>query len=397
MLYLFKNKMLGGDFSLDKTRYLEMLQMTKEFLKKNVPFITVGFLGKRIISIIIVLITSTVAYITGYLFLWGYYFGGEKDQSLLSVAVNFVPIDNKVAFSVGFFYIVLIGIIVLFLISLLIEKPTLNSWVLIIIAVGLVNLALVGFLADSVTLANYSKVLLFWILPFFMLFTIIYYYVWVKEVKLAILAVIYCISLYFNLFFIAQKYNLMWLEKVLIPGFVIFIFIIGVPLAIVVKSIGNKKKLLWLKIFLWCIAGFPLVLILAYKMIENLITTIMILIGLLVIYILFLKIRAKFKQQKSKRSEGVLLIEKPITAFLYILAVFLILGVFLPYYLIKGGDYMHSIMKTNGYQKIEYTWGQETKRIEGTIISNRNDTYYISTTDRKLMIIKTKDIIIGSN
>lgn len=132
-------------------------------------------------------------------------------------------------------------------------------------------------------------------------------------------------------------------------------------------------------------------------MIENLITTIMILIGLLVIYILFLKFRAKFKQQKSKRSEGVLLIEKPITAFLYILAVFLILGVFLPYYLIKGGDYMHSIMKTNGYQKIEYTWGQETKRIEGTIISNRNDTYYISTTDRKLMIIKTKDIIIGSN
>ena len=26
---------------------------------------------------------------------------------------------------------------------------------------------------------------------------------------------------------------------------------------------------------------------------------------------------------------------------------------------------MHSIMKTNGYQKIEYTWGQETKCIEG--------------------------------
>ena len=78
---------------------------------------------------------------------------------------------------------------------------------------------------------------------------------------------------------------------------------------------------------------------------------------------------------------------------LYILAVFLILGVFLPYYLIKGGDYMHSIMRTNGYQKIEYTWGQETKFIEGTIISSRNDTYYISTTDRTLMILKQRILL----
>lgn len=382
---------------MKKNRYLEMLQKVKEMLQKNFSFISLGFIGKRILSIIIILITSTVAYFSGYLFLWGYYFGGEKNQSLLSTAVNFVPMDNVVALSVGFFYIVLIGIIALFLISLIIEKPTVDSWILIVIAVGLVNLAIVGFLADSVTIENYFKVFSFWILPFLILFTIVYYYVWVKEFKLAIIAVVYCFSLYLNLFFIAKKYNLLWLEDILFPGFVILIFIIGIPLAIGLRSIGNTKILICLKVFLGVIAGIPLVPILICKIIENIIIVMVISIVLIVIYLSFLKIRTQFQGPKSRNNERILLLEKPITAFLYILAVFLILGVFLPYYLIKGGDYMHSIMRTNGYQKIEYTWGQETKYIEGTIISSRNDTYYISTTDRTLMILKTKDIIIGSN
>ncbi|MGK9483507.1 hypothetical protein [Bacillus tropicus] len=323
---------------------------------------------------------------------------------MLSVAVNFVPIDNVVAFSVGFFYIVLIGVIVLFLISLLIERPTLNSWVVIIISAGLVNLAIVGFLADSVTLGNYFKVLSFWILPFLIVYTIIYYYVWIKELKLAIIAVVYCIFLYFYLLFIAKEYSLLWLENMLIPGFTILLFIVGIPFVIAIRSISNKKILIGCKIFLWGvwgIVGIPLFLGLICKVIDHIstviITLIVILLLIAAVYMLFFKLLIKFRNQKSNNSEGVLWIEKPIAVSLYILTIFLVLGVFLPFYLIKGGDYMHSIIKTNGYQKIEYIWGQEKKYIEGTIISNRNDTYYISTIDRELMIIKAKDIVIGPN
>lgn len=58
---------------------------------------------------------------------------------------------------------------------------------------------------------------------------------------------------------------------------------------------------------------------------------------------------------------------------------------------------MYSIIQPNNHQKIEYTWDGQTEFVKGSVISSKNDIYYISNMDRKLLILKVKDVKINSD
>ena len=84
--------------------------------------------------------------------------------------------------------------------------------------------------------------------------------------------------------------------------------------------------------------------------------------------------------------------EKPILSLLFFAAVLLIGLSFLSNALIKGGDMFYSVVIPEQIQNIEYIWNGESYMVEGLVVSNTDDTYYISTTEQKLMIIHTSEI-----
>ncbi len=393
--------MIGGDVCLERNSYLEMLEKAKKLLQKNLSFITVGFIGKRIVSIIIILITSTFAYLSGYLFLWGYYFGGEKDQSLLSVAVNLVPIDHVVAFSVGFFYIILIVIILLLFIVIFVEKLTWHSGISIIIVLGLTNLAIVYFLADNVSFENYGKTLGVWLLPILFIFMGAYYYVWAKSPRVAMLAFLYCLAIYINIIFILRYLEILTLEEFWIPLIFVLMVIFGVPFAFLLKIRCNSKILKWLRIFFDSFSWFPLVSLIIYIKTQNIWITLVCIVFILCIYkLISVKFVVSRKKQiiiERKGSGNKEINQKPLTLFLCIIAMFFILSHVFLNALIKGGDYMYSIIQPNNHQKIEYKWDGQTEFVKGSVISSKNDIYYISNMDRKLLILKVKDVKINSD
>ncbi|GAB6611723.1 MULTISPECIES: hypothetical protein [Bacillus] len=389
---------------MEQNGYIEILQKAKEFLQKNFSFIKVGFISKRIISIIIILISSTVAYFSGYLFLWGYYFGGEKDESLLSVAVNLVPIERVVAFSVGFFYIILIGIIVLFFIAILKNKASFDSAFLIVLALGFTNLAIVYFLAAEVTLMVYIQTLLLWLLPLFIILICTNFYFLFKASYAFISYQIYCCSTYISLIIISKYFDLPSLGALLSrPEFLMVLSIIGAPTIFLINRIRNQMILFAVKIILKSVGIIPIFLMIGWHIYIDLLAKII--FTLFVINtMIYMRVRGgKEKTEKILADEGrkktmkPLYITKPFTVILYMLVVFFIMSNLTLYSLVQGGKYMYLILQPNNYQEIEYIWDGKLKQIQGNIISSRNDTYYISTTDRKLMILKTKDIIIGSN
>ncbi len=397
-------KMLGGDFFLGKTEYLEILRRTKEFLQKNFSFIKVGFFGKRIISIIIILISSSVAYFSGYLFLWGYYFGGEKDQSLLSVAVNLVPIDRVIAFSVGFFYIILIGIIVLFFVAILKNKDSFDSAFLIALALGLTNIAIVYFFAAEITFMAYIQTLLLWVLPLLLVLISANFYFCFKDFYTFISYEVYCYTTYISFIIISKYFNLTSLGDLLSRfEFFILMFIIGAPTIFLINQIKNQMILFTVKKILKSIVIIPILLMLGLHIYVDAWAKAIFTVFIINTMIYIRVRRGEDKTTKILADEGrrgvtkPLYITKPFTVILYMLVVFFIISNLTLYSLVQGGKYMYLILQPNNYQTIEYIWDGKLKRIKGNIISSQNDTYYISTTERKLMILKTKDIIIDSN
>lgn len=390
---------------MERNIYLEPLQKIKDLLQKYFPFITVSFLGKRILSVIIILLSSTFAYASGYLFLWGYYFGGMKDQSLLSVAVNFVPINNVVAFSVGFFYILLIGIVLLFFLALFKDKPSYDTVLLITLAIGLTNLVIVYFLAEEVEFMAYFRTILLWIVPLFFICILGSIYLCFKELYNFISYSLYYLAACTSCIIVVRYFELLdFNDKIFLAflGLIPFIIPVGISVIFMINKIKNERILFIIKYTLKCIGLIPIFLVLILHASKD--TTAEILyIGFIISLRVYLKKRVNQNEQKAgdvfvtNNNTKPLFITKPFTIFLYVLVVFFIIGIFIPYYLVQGGRYVYLVMQPNSHQKIEYIWDGKKESINGTIISSQNDTYYISTKDRRLVVLKTKDISIKSN
>ncbi|ENB9402961.1 hypothetical protein ABI817_002718 [Bacillus cereus] len=389
---------------MERNINLKSLQKIKDLLQKYFPFVTVSFLGKRILSVILILLSSTVAYASGYLFLWGYYFGGVKDQSLLSVAVNFVPINNVVAFSVGFFYILLIGIVFLFFWALFKDKPSYDTVLLITLALGLTNLVIVYFWAEEVEFMAYLRTILLWVVPLFFICIFGSIYLCFKELYNFISYSLYYLAACTSCIIVVRYFKLFDFNGEIFIAFlgsILFIIPVGISVIFMINKIKNERLLKIIKYTLKCIGVTPILLMLISHTLEDTAAKILY-IGFIVSIRVYLKKKVNGNEQKAgdvfvtNNNMKPLFVTKPVTFFLYVLVMFFIIGNFIPYYLVQGGRYVYLVMQPNSHQKIEYIWDGKKESINGTIISSQNDTYYISTNDRKLVVLKTKDISIKS-
>ncbi|WP_257352287.1 hypothetical protein [Pseudalkalibacillus decolorationis] len=367
-------------------------------LFKIVPLRIVG--NKIIDSLLSILMSSVFVYLAGYLFLWGYYFGGIEDRSLLTVAVNFIPINRGSSIAIGLFYLLSILIAGLFVLSIFKEKISVLTVFSMFISLIFAHIGTVLFFFGEVTFSLFVKMLTIWVFPVTIVIVIGMFYVGGKYPVKATLSMLYLIILYMNLVILNEKLQSGVLSQFLIPELFTLLIFIAIPLLIVTfKKVKKGIYLFIIKFIVYLTSIVPLSILIPLAFFRN--KYIVVIGSALIITILSIILIEKIVKYESKRkiftnTKGQNnikpLSKNPYVSFLFLFTIGFAALSFTPNFLIDGGDYFYQMINADNYQEITYIWDKKKVTVEGMIVSYSDNTYYISTKEQKLLMINSKDI-----
>jgi hypothetical protein len=398
-----ENLVIWYEVRIERMERQNILQEIKNYLSKIISLVPFGVVLKGKIGLLISLLFSSVfAYMAGYLFLWGYYFGGNGDFSLITAVVNYIPINRSVVVMIGLFYLLSIFVAGLSILSIIREKVSTSSVFFMTLSLALANLALVLFFHGETSVTLFLTMLRIWFLPLIVIIVIGYRYVWMVYPVTAVLSVLYFCSLFLNLSVTSIVIPFQYNDHFLSPEIFTLLIYIGLPLSVIVMKIEQPIAKTAVKFILYLTAMVPLVpmLLLLYLKSKVLITITSIVVIVLAVFIVESslykgRLRKKDKPKVSDIGKGLpFFLKRPIQALFFFVAAFFFIFVLLPNILIKGGDYFHSVIGPDNYREITYIWQGESKTITGILVSTIDDSLYISTRDQRMVIIKAKEVLI---
>lgn len=363
-----------------------------------------------IIGISSVLLSSAFIYIVGYLFLWGYYFGGSinvEGSSLFLSTIQFVPFNKIALTSVGLFYFLVLVILAFFVLSIK-EGFSFVKFVMLVFIVVLINTTLSLFFYGDSTPSLVVKMLYFWIGPLLIVCVLNYFYTWINFPSDSVKALVYFIIVLFNLVIIDGYWFSNRLIGVYIPeesiGFFYFVF----PLLVHLKTISNKTIKNILKFILYSIGTIPIVPILVSSIIDNvyisLSVSVLIIASIVIVgeknlhkkFFTLIKERKNYNDNKLNKTSNFQLFgsAKSFISWMFIVASLLAFLVVFSNLLVKGGEYFQIIINnSNQYQQISYVWNDKVETIKGVLVAREENTYYVSTKNQELLIIKAQYIL----
>jgi hypothetical protein len=353
---------------------------------------------KKILFPFIIISSSLALYVCGYLFLWGYYLAGNSDLSLLSVLLNYVPINKTIVSSIGGVYFLLILFFTFLLLSL---KEKLNETVLSLLFVSIiVNAAITYFIFNEVNLINFLQSLLFWIFPLIISIMISYYSYYIKYTKLAIVYGFAYFLFVFNIVMTLTYYNFKYIEIYLL--FLMLGYFISTTVVLYLNSQITNLLVRKISLILLCIICVtPTSFLILREKIDNILLTslmyVLSILILLVVFTLILKLKKKNDTivKTSNTTTITPLIRTNPKGFIAFLIAFVIILLFVvPYSVFKSGEVIRDISGKRHYDTIKYIINKKEEEMKGVILTKENNTYYISTPDQKLVILNSSEVYV---
>ncbi|ACL19502.1 hypothetical protein Dhaf_1449 [Desulfitobacterium hafniense DCB-2] len=156
---------------------MELLELLKAYIdkfKRKIPEKWLMHFEKNPLIPIgtVMSVIGVFFYTLGYLFLYGYYFGGEElsvDPSFLKILVKFVPFNHSSVTLVGFLYLITVLIISVWLVQLYFkwnQKPKMEFYIHLILGLCLL-FTVSAFLSFSFIGRVSIKISSLWFGPFF--------------------------------------------------------------------------------------------------------------------------------------------------------------------------------------------------------------------------------------
>ncbi|WP_163539005.1 hypothetical protein [Gracilibacillus sp. YIM 98692] len=381
-----------------------MLKSVNKIVNTLTNIIPNQWLGSKVKRLISLLFSSILVYMMGYLFLWGYYFGGNEDFSLFSMVINYIPINKPIAIFIGIMYLITISIIGLFLISFFVEGFSFLNLFYMVFSIVLTNMALSLFFYGETSFTLFIKMLKLWELPFLLVVVIAYFYVWIKHPGDARKFSVYIFLFMMNMYVLYINYPLDLLKPFLFPELFLLILYFGLPTIIMFKKVKNTITKIAIKFFMYLSATLPLIPALIQLITSNIFFILLLSLIIMTLLIVVsenniieklikvcIKKFKKTDENYKNHDYTPLFIQKPMLAGMFFLSILLIVIMILPNVLIRGGDYFQSVVfKEDKYQEISYFWNGNIKTVKGIIVSNQDNTLYISTSEQSLMIVKAQ-------
>jgi hypothetical protein len=348
----------------------------------------------------IIIVTSSIAlYVCGYLFLWGFYLGGNTDLSLLTVLLSYIPINKTIVTTIGSIYLLLILFFVFLFLSV---KEKLKEMILsLLIASVFINLAITTLIFGEIKVKFFFQSLYFWIFPLIIALLISYYSYYLKYTKLAIVYSVGYFILLLNIVVSLTYYKSNVVDT--IESLIGAVYFISTQLVLY----GNSKiacvKLRKVFLLVFCVICLtPTSFLIFREKIDNMLLTILLyVLSIVVLYVIFtFLLKPKKKDEKvlvknTNTKATPLIRTNPISSTAFFIALIVAIFIYvIPYSIIHSGESIHTFSGKRHYDTIKYVMNKEVKKINGVVLTKENNTYYISTPERKLIIVNSSDVVV---
>lgn len=342
-------------------------------------------------------------YQLGYVFLYGFYFGGDGQRSIFNIIINPVPFNFKSIIGVGVLLLVFMSMFCIPLIRILFTR--FNIYVVISLLASsfviIFSLAYMFFGRISIEVLGLASIALG--VPFLICYTIYVMINFKSYLKLTVISILYC----FIILFILDSFDYVRnINQRLIMIFLtnIYIFVLIPIINKRIEKFNSKKRrilgeLIGLILFIIIILryqntsdeGIYLSIIIYFiistyiEIIKN--NTITIIRNKIMGYILI-----NDKENNNDKFKSSVNICARIISIIFIYPI--VSSGILIY-----GNYMGDvIMKSYSPNKINYEFNKDnlsSDEKEGIVVAQQGDTYYISQLPaRKLVIIKSKSVVV---
>ncbi|MZK50958.1 hypothetical protein [Clostridium beijerinckii] len=379
---------------------IDELQELKEDIKKSKLFAFIKEITHLKYALTIIgFFILYFFYQLGYIFLYGFYFGGDGQTSIFSIIINPIPFNFKSIVGAGAFWLIYVLLICIPSICIF-RKFNGYAFIFFILSsiVGILSLEYMFLGTVNIQLVLPVTILGTPIFLCYMTFTM-------ANLKAYIKSTILCIIYFFELlgiFNVVNKGEIFQYNSIIILLFYLYILVV-IPLInkIVSKFKNDVRKTLgkWTSIILF------IILIISYTKIINFLFLIY---SIIIIYTEIIKgdiikinknILNNYKLKKQKDTETKIIKYKKLTntcvGIISIVFVYPIITNGMILYASYIGD---KVLKNYSSNTIKYEFSEEGKSSnekEGIVVAQQGDTYYISQLPyRKLAIIKSKSIIV---
>lgn len=378
------------------------INFIKDNYKKLKKIYPIGFLMKyKLLGLLTIITSSFVLFFAGYLFLWGYYFGGSGKLSLLSILVNYIPINRYVVILVGLFYFFVIVLLILIVLTIIKEISALFIF-FVPLSISLINLALLLFFLGEINIINFFTIFKIYTFPVALVVCLISIYIINLYPFSAIKYILYFFLVFINIYTTMNIANIEGSDMLNSPEFVTLLLYIGLPIILVFKKNKNIYINKIIKVFAYLSCLLPLLPYLIYQIITTNIFLIIIISTILLIFFVYLleyllpkSMYSRIKDEPIKKSNQPMYVSHPIMSLFFLFTVAFISIVTIPSVLVNGGSYFQEMTNKVDYQQIIYKWNEKEENIIGNLVSREDNTYFISTKERKLLVIKADEIIIS--
>ena len=343
-------------------------------------------------------------YQLGYVFLYGFYFGGDGQSSIFNISINPIPFNFKAIIGVGVILLIFISMFCIPLISILFSKLNIYSIICLLASSYVVIFSLMYmFFGEGMRSKVLGLALVALGVPFATCYIIYVMINFKTYLKSTIISIFHYFIILFILYSLGLGINNN--EKSIIVVLTIIYILVLIP-------IMNKRieKLNSIRVKTWkeviTIILF-IIILLIYQSRTNEGIYISVLIYSLTLTYIEIITNKTMTIIKSRIIKYILINNKAedITKYKIIINIFagIMLIAFLypvvSYVILTYGSYLgHVTMNSYSPNKISYEFNKDglvSDEINGLIVAQQGDTYYISQLPyRKLAIIKSKSIIV---
>ncbi|NRT87269.1 hypothetical protein [Clostridium beijerinckii] len=339
-------------------------------------------------------------YQLGYVFIYGFYFGGDVQNSIFNISINPVPFNFKAIVVVGVFLLIYILVLCFPVIISISHKSNVFAFIFLFIIIFLIVFSLEYMFWGKVSINQAVLPATILGIPIFFVYMVYAMMNFQTYKKLTIINAIYyllivaIINSFYNIILFYENPTLIVLTSIYV------FFVIPQINKKIAKYNAKKAKVLGKSI------GITLfmILILRYSIYDQEIYFLFFVYLIMLIYlegsryeimnlyrVKFLKNNKAIDTQSSKY-------DKVIITCAWIIGVIILYPVFATCVFAYGSYIGDAVMKSYPSNIISYEFSKEDKsydKKEGIVVAQQGDTYYISQLPyRKLAIIKSKSIIV---
>lgn len=374
------------------------------------------FIGKAIVTGISLFVAYQF-YQLGYAFLYGYYFGGSEDNIVpLTIMINQVPFDIKYITALGFFVFAIILLIVMLSYMYIIKEGNLLQKIIILLLTAVTFILLNSLL--SLTFNNLSHIdtnfelyknmfyLFFFIYSVLSCLSHLFSLNDNSTIRCVILFFVNILIIILNVIIVNQLkvYNLFFWSSIIVGSYIFnsITMLMVNKIINILKHMFNIIKRMYLKL-IWPINIFIIITFTSSSMIFVKHFWIIIISGgflvLSNIIVWFIRKRRTINTKNvlnntyrldNRRAK----FWKNISAlYISVLIICFLIGYMLLYSVFYNlGNQMGRVSSNLVYSKIDIS--NQKFSCLGMVVKQRNNTYYISDSNRKLVIITSNQVLI---